>query len=220
MKDKALVLAGSRGIGKAIADSLEGVVREIVATSSKTLDTSDLTAVKAFAAAHPETDVLVLNTGGPPAMAFEDITEELWEHWFRQLFLSFVLLLQRIHVRDEGHVFLISSYYVREPDPRMALSNALRLAFTSVFKTVSKTAMPRNVSFVNIAPGPTDTDRMKELAASSGRTIEEYTASLPTKRMIDPKEIGGFVRFLVENNVHALSGVTIPFDMGMGDFVL
>jgi len=220
MKDKAIVFAGSRGIGKAIADSLQGVVHEIIATSSKTLDTSDLAAVKAFAAEHPETDVLVLNTGGPPAMAFEDITEELWEHWFHQLFLSFVLLLQRIHVRDEGHVFLISSYYVREPDPRMALSNALRLAFTSVFKTVSKTAMERKVSFVNIAPGPTDTDRMKKLAAASGRTIEGYTAALPTKRMIDPKEIGGFVRFLVEGNVHALSGVTIPFDMGMGDFVL
>lgn len=220
MKQKAVVLAGSRGIGKAIADSLEGVVSEVVATSSKTLDTSDLAAVKRFAAEHSVVDVLVLNTGGPPAMAFEDITEELWEHWFHQLFLSMVLLLQKVHVRDEGHVFLISSYYVREPVPQMALSNSLRLAFSSVFKTVSKTAMARNVSFVNIAPGPTDTDRMKKLATSSGKTIEEYTASLPTKRMVDPKEIGGFVRFLVENNVHALSGVTIPFDMGMGNFVL
>lgn len=219
-KEKAIVLAGSRGIGRAIADDLRSVVREVVATSKSDLDTSDLAAVKRFAAAHPVTDVLVLNTSGPPAMPFEDITEELWQKWFHQLFLGFVLLLQRVHVRDEGHVFLISSHLVRQPDPQMALSNSLRLAFTSVFKTASKTAMPRNVSFVNIAPGPTRTDRLAELGAKTGRTIDDIAAGLPTKRVIDPKEISGFVRYLVEKNVHALSGVTIPFDMGLGDFVL
>jgi 3-oxoacyl-[acyl-carrier protein] reductase len=219
-KQKAIVLAGSRGIGKAIADALVGVVDEIVATSKKDLDTSDLDAVKRFAAQHPVTDVLVLNTAGPPSMPFEDITEELWLHYFNQLFLSFVLLLQRVQVRDNGHVILISSYYVREPDPRMALSNSLRLAFTSVFKTVSKTAMPRNVSFLNIAPGPTRTDRLAELAAKSGRTIDDIANGLPTKRVVDPADIGGFVRFLVERDIHAMSGVTIPFDMGISDFVL
>ena len=220
MKKKAIVLAGTRGIGRAIADGLRDVVEELVVTGRSDLDTSDLEAVKRFAALHPETDVLVLNTGGPPALPFDEITEELWTRYFHQLFLSFVLVLQRVHVRNGGHVILISSFHVREPGPKMALSNSLRLGFISVFKTASKAAMLRNVSFVNIAPGPTRTDRLAELAAKSGRTIEDVADGLPTKRVVDPAEIGAFVRFLVEKDIHAMSGVTIPFDMGIGDFVL
>jgi 3-oxoacyl-[acyl-carrier protein] reductase len=220
MKQKAIVIAGTRGIGKAIADGLRDLVEELVVTGKKDLDTSDLVAVKKFAAEHPTTDVLVLNTAGPPALAFEEITEEIWQHYFHQLFLSFVLLLQRIHVRDGGHVVLVSSYYVREPDPRMSISNSMRIALTSVLKTLSKSAMGRSVSFINIAPGPTRTDRLAELAAKSGRTIDDIANGLPSKRVVDPAEIGAFVRFLVKQDIHAMSGVTIPFDMGLGDFVV
>ena len=45
---KAIVLAGSRGIGKGIADSLEQLDLEVVRTSTKTLDTSDIQSVDNF----------------------------------------------------------------------------------------------------------------------------------------------------------------------------
>ena len=62
---KAIVLGGSRGIGKAIADSLKTIDCDEIATSRKELDTSNLDSVKKFAQ-DKETDILVLNTGGPP----------------------------------------------------------------------------------------------------------------------------------------------------------
>ena len=45
---KAIVLASSKGIGKGIADSLEQLDLEVVRTSTKTLDTSDIQSVDNF----------------------------------------------------------------------------------------------------------------------------------------------------------------------------
>ncbi len=91
---KAIVLAGSRGIGKAIADALAESDLEVVATSTKELDTSDLSQVREFVAKQQQTDILVLNTGGPPATNFFDLTEDEWLRYHNQLFLGFCLILQ------------------------------------------------------------------------------------------------------------------------------
>ena len=61
---KSIVLASSRGIGKGIADELESISSEVIRTSSKDLDTSDIDNVKDFVSKNNETDILVLNTGG------------------------------------------------------------------------------------------------------------------------------------------------------------
>ena len=45
---KAIVLAGSKGIGKGISDKLRDITDEIVTTSSSDLDTSDISQVKKF----------------------------------------------------------------------------------------------------------------------------------------------------------------------------
>ena len=73
---KAIVLAGSRGIGKGIADSLESLNVDVTRTSTNELDTSNLNSVSNFINKNPYTDILVLNTGGPPSQKFEDISKE------------------------------------------------------------------------------------------------------------------------------------------------
>jgi len=54
---KAIVIGGSRGIGKAISESLKSIGLEVVATSKSELDTSNLDNVKDFAQKNSETDV-------------------------------------------------------------------------------------------------------------------------------------------------------------------
>ena len=66
----AIVLGGSRGIGKAIADSLKSIDCDVIATSKNELDTSSLESVSSFAEKHNEVDILVLNTGGPEPKEF------------------------------------------------------------------------------------------------------------------------------------------------------
>ncbi|MEK6971659.1 MAG: SDR family oxidoreductase [Thermoproteota archaeon] len=212
---KAIVLGGSRGIGKAIADSLKTIDCDVIATSKKELDTSNLDSVKKFAQ-DKETDILVLNTGGPPAKEFSSVTVEEWQKYHNQLFLGFCVLLQNIKVQNGGYIFLISSSVIKEPNPRLVISSAYRLAFSSVFKLLSKEFAARDVSCINIAPGLIDTDRMREVIANA----EDMKKTIPMKRFGKPKEIGDFVKAIVENNIKYLSGVVINFDGASSNYTL
>ena len=99
---KAIVLGGSRGMGKAISESLKSLKIEVFATSKKDIDTSNLDSVKKFVQNHNQTDILVLNTGGPEAKEFSNISEEDWKKYHNQLFLGFCIVLQNIKIKDGG----------------------------------------------------------------------------------------------------------------------
>ena len=205
---KAVVLGGSRGIGKAISDSLKTIEIDVFAASKNDIDTSNLNSVKKFLEIHNEIDILVLNTGGPEPKSFSTITEEDWNKYHNQLFLGFCTILLKIKVNDGGYIFLISSNVIKEPNSKLIISSAYRAAFSEVFKVLSKEYAQKNISCINIAPGPINTDRTKELI----KNIKEFEKTLPMKRLGEPKEIGNFVKSIVENNIKYLSGVTINFD--------
>ncbi len=99
---RAIVLGGSRGIGKAISESLKSMEIDVFATSRNDIDTSDLNSVKKFLEKHNQTDILVLNTGGPPPKQFSTITEDDWKRYHNQLFLGFCTILQNIKISDGG----------------------------------------------------------------------------------------------------------------------
>jgi 3-oxoacyl-[acyl-carrier protein] reductase len=205
---KAIVLGGSRGIGKAISNSLKSIEIDVFTASKKDIDTSNLDSVKKFLEEHSETDILILNTGGPQPKLFSTITKEDWEKYHNQLFLGFCTILQKIKIKDNGYIFLISSNVIKEPNMKLIISSAYRAAFTEVFKVLSKEYARNNISCINIAPGPINTDRTKEIIEN----IEEFKKTLPMKRLGEPKEIGNFVKAIVENEIKYLSGVTINFD--------
>ncbi len=213
--NKAMVIGGSRGIGKAIASSLGSIGYDVITTSKKELDTSNLNSVKDFVQNHNETDILVLNTGGPPAKEFFSVNEDEWIKYHNQLFLGFCILLQKIKINDGGYIFLITSSVIKEPNPKLVISSAYRSAFASVFKILSKSFAEKNISCINIAPGLINTDRTKELIDN----IEEYKKSLPMGRLGEPKEIGDFVKSIVENKIKYLSGVVINFDGAASNYI-
>ena len=212
----AIVLAGSRGIGKGIANSLETLDINIITTSTKELDTSDLDSVDKFINNNPVTDILVLNTGGPPSQKFKDITKEDCDKYHNQLFYSFLKIIQKVKINKGGYIFLISSYNVKEPDGKLLLSNAYRIAFISILKCLSKELAKQNITTINIAPGPIDTDRIRGLC----KDIPSLEQRLPIGRLGQVTEIGDFVKSIIENNIKYLTGVTINFDGGKSNFIL
>ncbi len=213
---KAIVLGGSRGIGKAISDSLKSIEIDVFAASKKDIDTSNLNSVKKFLEKNTQTDILVLNTGGPEQKQFSNITEDDWNKYHNQLFLGFVTILQNIKINDDGYIFLISSSVIKEPSAKLIISSAYRAAFSEVFKVLSKEYAEKNISCVNIAPGPINTDRTKELIEN----IKEFEKTLPMKRLGEPEEIGNFVKAIVESKIKYLSGVTINFDGANSNYII
>jgi len=211
----AIVLGGSRGIGKAISDSLKSIEVDVFAASKNDIDTSSLDSVKKFLEKHVQTDILVLNTGGPAPKPFHTITEDDWKLYHNQLFLGFCTILQKMKINDNGYIFLISSNVIKEPNAKLIISSAYRAAFTEIFKVLSKEYAQKNISCINIAPGPINTNRTQELIEN----VEEFKKSLPMKRLGEPEEIGNFVKAIIENKIKYLSGVTINFDGANSNYI-
>jgi len=212
---KAIVLGASRGIGKSISNSLKKLDLDVLSLSSNDIDTSNLDSVNKFADENNSADILVLNTGGPPIIEFKKISKEDWDKYHNQLFVGFCTLLQKIKINDGGYIFAITSNVIKEPNSKLIISSAYRAAFSSVFKILSKEFAKRDVSLINIAPGPINTDRTKELVDN----VEEYADSLPMKRLGEPEEIGNFVSSIVEKEIKYLSGVVINFDGSNSNFI-
>ena len=212
---KAIVLGASRGIGKSISDSLKKLDLDVLSLSSNDIDTSNLDSVNKFADENNSADILVLNTGGPPIIEFEKISKEDWDKYHNQLFVGFCTLLQKIKINDGGYIFAITSNVIKEPNSKLIISSAYRAAFSSVFKILSKEFAKSDVSLINIAPGPINTDRSKELVGDVGA----YADSLPMKRLGEPKEIGNFVGSIVEKEIKYLSGTVINFDGSNSNFI-
>ena len=212
---KAIVLGGSRGIGKSISKCLKQIGIDVFAAGKSDIDTSNLESVKEFIKNNSQTDILVLNTGGPEPKEFFSVTENDWNRYHNQLFLGFCLLLQKIKINDSGYIFLISSNVIKEPNPKLVISSAYRSAFSSVFKILSKEFASKQISCINIAPGPINTDRTKELIDD----VEAFAETLPMKRLGKPEEIGNFVKSIIEHDIKYLSGAVINFDGANSNFV-
>jgi len=150
-----------------------------------------------------------------PAWSMDKMSEEDWKLYHNQLFLGFCTILQNIKVNDGGYIFLISSNVIKEPNPKLIISSAYRAAFSEVFKILSKEYAGKNISCVNIAPGPINTDRTQELIEN----VKEFEKSLPMKRLGEPEEIGNFVKAIIENKIKYLSGVTINFDGANSNYI-
>ena len=104
---------------------------DVFSLSSNDIDTSNLDSVNKFANENNSTDILVLNTGGPPIIEFQKISKEDWEKYHNQLFVGFCTLLQKIKINDGGYIFAITSNVIKEPNSKLIISSAYR---GSIFK--------------------------------------------------------------------------------------
>jgi 3-oxoacyl-[acyl-carrier protein] reductase len=205
---KAIIIGGSKGLGQQISNNIKNLGIKTYSCSRKEIDTSDLDSVKKFIKKHKKTDILVLNSGGPPPLNFEKISIEDWKKYFNQLFLSFFIILQNIKINNNGYIFYISSSIIKEPGDEIIISSALRPAMSSLLKSLSIKNSKKNISTINIAPGPFKTGRIKELV----KDIKKMEKSLPSGKIGDPKEIGLFVKFIIKNKIKYISGSTVYFD--------
>ena len=93
---------------------------------------------------------------------------------------------------------------------------AYRIAFSSILKLLTKSYGKKQISCINIAPGPIGTERLKNLVGD----ISKLESRLPMGRVGTTEELGLFVKSIVENNIKYLTGVTINFDGGHSNYVI
>lgn len=253
LKGKVAVVAGSsQGLGRAIADALaaEGVqlvinsrspdkltrvAEEIVEATGATVETVavDLTpsdggatliaeAEKAFG----QVDILVTNTGGPPAGMFEDHAPEVWRDAIAQNFESVVNLVRAalpgMKDRRWGRIVNVTSISVKQPVEGLILSNAIRAGVTGFAKTVSNEVAPYDVTVNNVLPGYTRTERLIHLAEAiserDDKTIDEvydgWASEIPMGRLAEPPELGAVAAFLCSEQASYVTGQSVAVDGG------
>jgi 3-oxoacyl-[acyl-carrier protein] reductase len=168
-------------------------------------------------------DVLVWNSGGPPAGTAVEIGDESLEAAFELLLLPATrlvrLTLPWLQKSRAGRIVFITSGAVKEPSPRLALSNTLRPGVTGYAKTLSRDLGRDNITVNCVAPGRIDTPRMAELYGDDGPPPQEIER-IPLGRLGTRQEFGDVVCFLASDRAAYVTGTTLAVDGGASHSLL
>ena len=121
-----------------------------------------------------------------------------------------------------GKIIAITSVSVKQPLNNLVLSNTTRLGLVGYAKTLSNEYAKDNILVNVVCPGPTLTNRMKELINSqvrdTGRTEQEvmnfWLDDIPMGRLGKPEELANLVVFLASERASYITGTVIQVDGG------
>jgi len=249
----AVVSASSQGIGRAIAMTLaeEGAHLALCARNSavlgslaheirerhgvrvhaEALDVRESEAIMSFVSSAASVfggiDICVTNAGGPPAKAFLATTRADWDDAFALNLRSAVefakACIPYMQRSGWGRIVTISSITVRQPQPDLVLSNAIRAGVMGLVRSLANDFGKYGITVNNVAPGYTATERVKQLAAqraaASGKSESEieqvWVNQIPVNRMGRPEEIADAVVWLASERASFVTGQTLLVDGGM-----
>ena len=244
----ALVCGASRGLGRAIAAELAAEVAALAICSRDAgrlgqaaaelgpdvlAVAADLSVageptrvVEATLERFGRLDVVVANTGGPPAGSHDTLTLEDWDAATALLLRSTVELtaaaLPGMKERGWGRVLVVTSVAVKQPVDNLILSNSLRAAVTGYAKTLSREVAMQGITVNTILPGYTATERVTDLnranAEREGVEPEEIQARLEASiamgRLAEPEEFAALAAFLASERASYITGAAIAVDGG------
>jgi 3-oxoacyl-[acyl-carrier protein] reductase len=231
---RALVTGASRGLGKAVATALraEGAAVAICARDAARIEAAakdigavgfaaDLSAQGGAEAALLQAtkklggiDILVLNTGGPPAGTFDAISDDAWRRAFEGLWMSSVQLIRGclpgMRERRFGRIMIVTSISAREPLANLTISNALRPGLHGLINALSREVAADGITVNALMPGYTLTERIREIGAD----VERIAKEIPAGRVGRPEEFAALAAFLASERAGYICGQAIAVDGG------
>jgi 3-oxoacyl-[acyl-carrier protein] reductase len=248
----AMVAGASRGLGYAVARALaeegaivsiasrnETAVRQAAAriegeTSASVLATAvDVRSADQITGWLQSTverfggvDLLLTNSGGPPAGGFNAFDDAAWHSAFELLLLSAVRMIRAVlpsmRARGGGSILVATSSSVKEPIPNLTLSNVLRASVAALAKTLARELAGDHIRVNQLIPGRIATDRLRELdqigAQRAGISVEEQEqrmlANIPLGRYGRAEEFGRAAVYLLSGAATYVTGATLQVDGG------
>lgn len=162
-------------------------------------------------------DILVTNTGGPPAGKFEDLSLEQWQQTYKLLLESAVALIQAVlpgmKQQQWGRIIAITSQAVKQPVDNLILSNSVRASVVGLTKTLANELGSHNITVNNVMPGYTKTNRLLSLIESNP-DFKNAVNEIPLKRFGNPEEFAAAVTFLASERASYITGTSLAVDGG------
>jgi 3-oxoacyl-[acyl-carrier protein] reductase len=254
LKSKVAMVGGaSRGLGYAVAYALasEGAAVSIASRDeaavrsaadrigretgarvlAEPLDVRSADGIQRWAASTASTfggvDLLMTNSGGPPAGATLSFDDTAWQDAVDLLLFSTLRMIRAVvpsmRSRGGGAILVSTSSSVKEPVPNLGLSTVLRSSVSALAKTLALELAPSRIRVNQIIPGRIDTDRVRQLdeinAKKQGTTADEAkakaVAAIPLGRYGETPEFGRVAAFLLSDAAAYMTGATVQVDGGL-----
>jgi len=234
----ALVTGSTRGIGRAIAETLTGCgarvavvgrdadkAAEVAAQVSPeargfACDVADVASVTALVAAVEEAfgsiDILVNNAGLTRDNIMLRLKDDDWDAVIdanlRGAFVAIRAATRGMMKRRWGRIINISSVVGLVGNKGQSNYAASKAGLIGLTKSVAKEFASRNILANAIAPGFIETDMT---AAMTTEARSALTAAIPLERLGSPNDIAGMVAFLASEYGAYITGQVLVIDGGM-----
>jgi 3-oxoacyl-[acyl-carrier protein] reductase len=132
------------------------------------------------------------------------------------------LVIPKMIEQKFGRIINITSASVKEPIPRLLLSNTFRPAIAGYSKSVSNNVAKYGITINNILPGTIHSLRHKmrvtDIAKNTGKSKDEVESdmenAIPAGRVGESKDIGKVVAFLASEDASYITGSCVRVDGG------
>lgn len=234
----ALVTGSTRGIGRAIAETLAGagarvavVGRDLVRAQTAAAeigheakgfacdvsDTAQVTAlVSDVEAAFGTLDILVNNAGLTKDNVIMRLKDEDWDSVIdanlRGAFASIRAATRGMMKRRSGRIINISSVVGVIGNRGQSNYAASKAGLIGLTKSVAKELASRNILCNAVAPGFIATDMTAALGDEQRKALE---GQIPLERLGSPADIASAVAFLASDHASYITGQVIVVDGGM-----
>jgi len=224
----ALVCGGTRGIGRAVANTLtaEGAQVAVNGRNAATAPfPADVTVpaqaeklVHDVAKKFGRLDVLFCNAGGPPAAPFKDQPADAWQKAIELNLLSTIHLARAavpIMTKAKwGRIICLASVAALQPLPGLILSSTARAGVLGFAKALADEVATDGVTVNSICPGFIATERIEELTKARPQMMQERLAEIPMHRVGSPQELAAAVVFLASERASYITGAVLQVDGG------
>ena len=171
-------------------------------------------------------DILICNTGGPKTSDFVDTEYADWENGLDMMLYPVLQMtkkaIPKMKENKWGRIIYMTSTWVKQPRKSGVISTMARSAISGLSKHLSNELASDNILVNQVMPGPTWTDRSKEITQrlSDQRGVpvevikEEIGKEIPLGRYGKAEEIADAVTFLVSERASFITGASLQVDGG------
>lgn len=169
---------------------------------------------------------VVINAGGPQALTPLETAMYDWDKAYKKVMrwkIDLTLRLVRYFTNNNyGRILYIESQSVKQPIPKLVLSNAFRAGVVGFAKSLSQEVAKYGVTVNVLAPGSHDTPAIerviKKEEEDSDKSFEEIKKameeSIPVGRFGKGEEIASLAAWLLSPHSAYVTGQTISHDGG------